>query len=154
MITFAPLWYFFTTSLMLSLMSASSVIDMQMCTFAFEREKWLKNTDKDVSFWPVKITAMFHAHCFFFVILSCDSHYWDGERTTWQSSKCTFLDCRLHNIVFCVCPSRNHSQWRKLSPECFKVSGSHVGLSEMVKKMNAASKLDHMGRQIGLDVRY
>lgn len=50
---------------MLSLMSASTVIDMQMCTFAFEREKWLKNTDKDVSFWPVEITNMFHAHCFF-----------------------------------------------------------------------------------------
>lgn len=49
---------------MLSLMSASTVIDMQMCTFAFEREKWLKNTDKDVSFWPVEITDMFHAHCF------------------------------------------------------------------------------------------
>lgn len=150
MITFAPLWYFFTTSLMLSLMSASTVIDMQMCTFAFEREKWLKNTDKDVSFWPVEITNMFHAHCF----LSCDSHYWDREHTTLQSSKCTFLDCCLENIVFCVHQSQNHSQWSKLSLECFKVSSSPVGLSEAVKKMNTTSKLDHMGRQIGLDVRF
>jgi len=67
-------------------------------------------------------------------------------------AKYTFLDRRLENIVFRVHPSQNHSQWRKLSPECFKVSSSHVGLSEAVKKMNAASKLDHMVRQIGLDV--
>lgn len=53
---------------MLSLKSASTVIDMQMCTFGFEREKWLKNTDKDVSFWPVKITDMFHTHCFFLLL--------------------------------------------------------------------------------------
>ncbi len=48
---------------MLSLMSASTVIDMQMCTFD-RKKKWLKNTDKDVSLGPVKITDVFHAHSF------------------------------------------------------------------------------------------
>jgi len=60
---------------MLSLKSASTVIDMQMCTFAFEREKWLKNTDKNVFVWPVKITDMFHAHCFCVCVCVCVSFY-------------------------------------------------------------------------------